>query len=315
MFHSKKITEGALLIAIYTVILLISIFVPFVFIFGLLILPIPFVFYTYRHHLQASLAMFIVTLLISFMIIPPITIPITIFVALGGIMTGLAIQKKVSPYETWARGTIGFIVGFLFIFLFTHFVLKINWAHEIDLVVEESLEISQQFTQQIGLGEQTEEQMQFLQDQLSMLKHLIPVTISIIAIIIAFITQWLSYQVINRIERETLRFPPFRQLKLPTPLIWIYFFAIVVMLFESDLDSTLYIGSYNVFLIAGFFMALQGFSFIFFYAHHKWKSNVLPVTSIILALLFPFFVLYFIRIIGIIDIGFGLKERISTNRK
>lgn len=315
MLHSKKITEGALLAAVYAVILLISIFVPFIFIFGLFILPIPFVYYTYRHHLQASLVMFAVTLLISFIIIPPLSIPITIFSGLGGIMIGLAIMKKVSPYETWARGTIGFIAGFLFIFLYTHFVLDINWAHEIDLVVEESLEISQQFTEQIGLGDQAEEQMQVLQEQLSMLKNLIPVTISIASIIIAFITQWLSYQIINRMEQKTLRFPPFRELKLPTPLIWFYFFAIIVMLFETNLDSTLYIVSYNVFLIAGFFMALQGFSFVFFYAHHKWKSNVLPITSIILAIIFPFFVLYLIRILGIIDIGFGLKERISKQQK
>jgi len=315
MFHSKKITEGALLIAVYTVVLLISIFVPFVFIFGLFILPIPFVFYTYRHDFQAGLGMLAVALLISLFIIPPLTIPITILVGLGGLMIGLSIRRKVSAYETWARGAIGFIVGFLFVFLFTHFVLNINWAKEIDLIVEESLEISQQFTRQIGLGEQTEEQMQFLEQQLSMLKNLIPVTISIAAIIVAFITQWFSYQVINRIDRLTLKFPPFRQLKLPSPLIWIYFFAIIAMLFESDINSTLYIGSYNVFLIAGFFMALQGFSFVFFYAHHKWKSNVVPIASIILALLFPLFVLYFIRIIGIIDIGFGLKERISTNKK
>lgn len=315
MFHSRKITEGALLVALYIIILLMSIFVPFVFIFGLILLPIPFVFYTYRHGLQASLGMLAVSLLISLIIVPPLTVPITILVSAGGIMIGLAIHREVSAYETWARGTVGFIVGFLFIFLFTHFLLNINWAQEIDLIVEESLQISQQFTEQIGLGEQTEEQMQFLQEQLRMVKNLIPVTISIAAIIIAFMTQWLSYQVINRMDQQTLKFPPFRQLNLPTPLIWIYFFAIIVMLFEANIDSTLYISSYNVFLIAGFFMALQGFSFIFFYAHHKWKSNVLPITSVVLSLLFPFFILYFIRIIGIIDIGFSLKERVSSTKK
>jgi len=315
MFQSKKITEGALLVAIYAVILMVSIFVPFVFVIGLFILPVPFIYYTYRHGLQAGLGMLAVALLISLIIIPPLAIPVTILAGLGGLMIGLAIQSKVSAYETWARGTIGFIVGFLFVFLFTQFVLNINWTKEIDLIVEESIEISEQFTEQVGLGGQSEEQMQFLQEQLSMLKNLIPVTISIAAIIIAFITQWVGYRVINRIDQQSFKFPPFRQLKLPTPLIWIYFVTIIVMLFETNIESTLYIGSYNVYLIAGFFMALQGFSFIFFYAHHKWKSNVVPVASIILALLFPFFVLYMIRILGIIDIGFRLKERMSANKK
>jgi|SRR5690625_1240035 len=315
MLSTKKLTEGALFVAIYTVLLLISIFVPFAFIFGLFIMPIPFVILTYRHGLQTGLMMLATTLLISTIIIPPLTIPITILVGAGGLMIGLAIKQKISSYETWARGTLGFIVGFLFIFLFTQFVLDVNWGKEIDLIIQESIEVSEQFTTQIGLGEQTDEQIQLVKDQLGMLKHIIPVVISIAAIIIAFITQWISYQIINRREDRRLNFPSFRQLKLPPALIWIYFLAIIVMLFESNTDSTLYIASYNIFLISGFFMILQGFSFIFFYAHNKWKSNVLPITSIVLAVIFPFFILYFIRILGIIDIGFGLKERISAGKK
>lgn len=315
MLSTKKLTEGALFVAIYTVLLLISIFVPFAFIFGLFIMPIPFVILTYRHGLQTGLMMLATTLLISTIIIPPLTIPITILVGAGGLMIGLAIKQKISSYETWARGTLGFIVGFLFIFLFTQFVLDVNWGKEIDLIIQESIEVSEQFTKQIGLGEQTDEQIQLVKDQLGMLKHIIPVVISIAAIIIAFITQWISYQIINRREDRRLNFPSFRQLKLPPALIWIYFLAIIVMLFESNTDSTLYIASYNIFLISGFFMILQGFSFIFFYAHNKWKSNVLPITSIVLAVIFPFFILYFIRILGIIDIGFGLKERISAGKK
>src|SRR5690625_1389865 len=212
MFQANKITEGALFVAIYSVLLLISIFVPFAFIFGLLVLPIPFVLYTHRHGLQAGLMMLAVALLISTIVIPPLTIPITILVGVGGLMICLAIHQKVTPYETWARGTLGFIVGFLFIFLFTQFVLNVNWGKELDLIIQESIEVSEQFTQQIGLGEQTDEQIQLIKDQLGMLKHIIPVVISIAAIIIAFITQWISYQIINCREDRRLNFPSFRQL-------------------------------------------------------------------------------------------------------
>lgn len=315
MNQSKKVKDGALFIGVFLGLLLISLFIPFALLICMFLLPIPFVVYTYRYDWQPALVMLAVAVLLSLMIAPMVTLPMTVLVGLGGIMIGAAINHRLTSYETWARGSIGFIAGLLFVFLFSQFVLQINWTEEIDQLVEESLEISNQLVNQFGLGEQTDEQLEALEDQLTILKDLIPVTISIIAIILAFITQWVSYKVINRLENKQFKFPPFRSLRLPAPIIWIYFFAIVLMLINSDAGSMLYIGSYNIFILVGFFVALQGFSFIFFFAYEKKVSHILPVTSIILAVLFPFIVLYLVRILGIIDIGFGLRDRLSKDHK
>src|SRR5690625_7265613 len=118
MFQSKKITEGALLVAIYAVILMVSIFVPFVFVIGLFILPVPFIYYTYRHGLQAGLGMLAVALLISLIIIPPLAITVTILAGLGGLIIGLAFIRKVYYYVTCARCKVGFFLLFLFVLLF-----------------------------------------------------------------------------------------------------------------------------------------------------------------------------------------------------
>lgn len=315
MNQSKKITDGAMLIAVYFVILLISLLVPFTILLGMFLLPIPFVIYTYRHDWQPAIVMLIVAILVSLLIAPVVSLPMTILVGLGGVMIGMSIHHKYSPYETWARGSIGFVAGLLFLFLFSQFALQINWVQEIDQLVEESVEMSRQLTEQFGLGEQSEDQIERLEEQLVILKDLIPVSISIIAIILAFLTQWMSYKVINRLENQQLRFPPFRSLRFPAPLIWVYFFAIIFTLLNTDTSSVIYIGSYNVYILVGFFMMLQGFSFIFFFTHHKKMSNILPITSIILTIILPSITLYIIRILGIIDIGFGLRDRISEGKK
>src|SRR5690625_3795116 len=130
MNNSKQITDGALLAAIFIILLLIGIFTPFIFILILFVLPIPFVIYTARHGWKPALLMFAVTLLFSFIIIPIASIPLTILTGIGGIMIGTAIYQDRSAYETWARGTIGFVVGILFVFLFTQFVLNVSRSEE-----------------------------------------------------------------------------------------------------------------------------------------------------------------------------------------
>lgn len=49
MNQSRKLTDGALLLVIYVMLLLITIFVPILTMIGMFLLPIPFILYTARH--------------------------------------------------------------------------------------------------------------------------------------------------------------------------------------------------------------------------------------------------------------------------
>src|SRR5699024_7315914 len=128
------------------------------------------------------------------------------------------------------------------------------------------------------------------------------------ALLLAFITQWLSYKVINRTEQKELNFPPFRTLRLPVAMIWIYFVLIILTFFEFDQTSTIYSIVLNFHVLVGLFIALQGFSFIFYFAHYKKWPIAIPIVSVVVTILLPLLLLYLVRIIGIIDIGFRMRD-------
>lgn|SRR5690625_2381148 len=312
MNQSKKVTEGALLIAVFAILILIGTFVPFSMLLIVFVLPLPFIIFTYKYRWKSALVMLGAAVILS-LIIAVISLPITALAGFGGIMIGIGLHDRLSPYETWARGTIGFIAGLLFIFLFTQYFLEINWASEIDLVVDESFQISKELMEQFGIAAQIEQELNIIQEQLSFITNLMPVGIAMIAIVMAFIAQWLGYKVVNRLENQDFTFPPFRNFKLPVAVVWIYFFGLLFTLFDTDPSDLIFIVASNVVMLAGFFVALQGFSFIFFFSHFKNWSIAVPILSIIFTLLFPMLLLYFIRIIGIIDLGFRLRDRFSNH--
>ncbi|ASK61790.1 hypothetical protein CFK37_06280 [Virgibacillus phasianinus] len=311
MNRSKILTDGALLTAIYIVLLLISVFVPLIEIIATFLLPIPFVVFAYRYDWKPSLIMLAASVLLSSLFATIFSIPGTLLMGLGGIMIGSGMHKKLTPYETWARGTFGFIIGLLFIFLISQLVFDVNWINEIDSLIDESMQMSKGLMDQVGLAGEAEEQLKLMQQQVEMLKNLIPVGVALIAIVLAFISQWIGYKVINRLERKKFFFPPFRNLRLPVSLVWIYFFAVILTLFNLDPSSIFYHAINNVLVLAGLLMTIQGFSFMFFYAHQKNKSKAIPTVIVIVTLLLPTFLLYLVRILGIIDIGFRLRDRIS----
>ncbi|MFC4024201.1 YybS family protein [Oceanobacillus longus] len=315
MNQSRKMTDGALMLAIFMVLLFITIFVPVISIISMFFLPIPFVFFASRYGFKPSLLMFAVAMLLTTLFTTFFSLPLAVLMGLGGLTIGSAIYKGLSPYETWARGTLGFVIGLLFVFVFSQVLFSVNLVEEFELIVTDSLEMSASLMEQFGAAEQTEAIGELLELQVQVLIDLLPVGVALSAILLAFLSQWISYKFINRIERKQLRFPPFRNLRFPTSIIWVYFFALLLSFFNLDPSGIYFMAVQNVIVLTGLLMTLQGFSFIFFYAHHKKMSKFIPIFSIVLTILFPTFLLYFVRILGIIDIGFRLRDRLKNGNK
>lgn len=315
MNQSKKITDGALLTAVYIVLLLIVIFVPFIITFGIFILPIPFIIYASRYDFKPSLIMLLVAIALSFIFATVVSLPITLLVGIGGVTIGTMIHRNVSAYETWARGTLGFIIGMILVVLLLQFIAGVNIYNEMDVMIEDWITMTSSVVDQIGLDEEAKAQLEQFEQQMYQFKDLLPSSIAIVSILFAFLSQWLSYKVINRIENKQLSFPPFKHLNLPVSVIWIYFISLIVSLIGLDQDSGLYVVIFNVLALMTVLIAIQGFSFIFFYADHKKIHRAVPISIVVISLLIPFLFMFLIRIIGIIDLGFSLKARLANGKQ
>lgn len=309
MNQSKKITDGALLTVVF-ILLMLGTFLPVVSIICVFLLPVPFVLYTKKHGIKPSLLMFVAAFLLTILLASLLSLPFAVTAGIGGIVIGHSIYKNLSAYETWVRGTLGFVAGLLFTFVYSQLLLGVNLVNELRQMFMESLEMSLSLFPQLGTAGEMQQLEEMMKLQIDYIVQLLPVWIVLAAVISAFIGQWVSYKLINRLEGEKLHFPPFRQLQFPASLIWIYLVAIVLLFIDTDPSSALHIAVQNVLMLLGFLMVIQGFSFIFYYTHHKNLSKAIPILSVVITLLFPGIFIILVRILGIIDIGFKLRERL-----
>ncbi|MEI3604429.1 YybS family protein [Pseudogracilibacillus sp. SE30717A] len=315
MNQSKKITDGALLTAVYIVLLLIVIFVPFIMTFGIFVLPVPFVIYAARHGWKPTILMLLTTTLLTMVFATVVSLPVTLLAGIGGIFIGTAINKKLGAYEVWARGSVGFIVGMVFVLIIVQYVVNINIYEEMDIMIQDSISMTRSIMDQIGLDANSEKQLKLIEEQMYTFKDLLPSSIAIASIFLAFVSQWISNKVINRIENKKLQFPPFKQFNLPTAVIWIYFFALILSFIDLGTDSGLYLVVLNVFALTTILITIQGLSFVFFYADFKKMHKSIPIIIVVFTLLIPQLFMFLIRIIGIMDLGFSLKARLASNKE
>ncbi|GGM28455.1 membrane protein [Paraliobacillus quinghaiensis] len=313
MYDVKKIQEGAVLGAIYGLLLMLTLFVPGSELVTIFLMPIPFVIYTTHHGYKSTLVLGVIVTLLSFLIAFVISVPLTILAVLGGTMIGQAIHKKRHAYETWAMGTVGVTIGLVTLFVLIQLITQINLVDHYQELVEESMVTSQTMLTSIGMDISPEE-INLIEEEMKNIINLLPSILVIFAIAITFVTQWTSYKLLNWKESKNLKFPPFRMLQLPKTIIWIYLITIMFTWFQLDPTSNLAFSVMNVTNLIGILMGLQGISFVLFYFYHKRSSVAVPIIIIIFSIVFLPVGLYMLRIIGIIDIGFGLRERLGNKK-
>ncbi|WP_272479996.1 YybS family protein [Aquibacillus koreensis] len=309
---SKVVKEGIILAVVYIILLFLTLILPGSELITFFLLPIPFIIFTSRYEWKYSIIFIVLTLLLS-MFISVLSLPIGIMAAIGGVMIGFAIKQNLSPYETWARGTVGFVLGLLFVFISIQGLFQVNLFEELKQMIDESLEMSNQMMKDFGFNPSVDVSEQIKQQMYDIL-NLIPYIMVMIAMVIGFLSQWVSYKVLNKLEKRKLSFPPFKRFALPKMMIWIYFFAYLFTMFSMQPDSMLYISVINIFHLVGFLLVLQGFSFIFFFAEKKGIPKAVPIIVMIFSFIIPVIGLYIIRILGIIDLGFSLKERLNNTK-
>ncbi len=307
MDQSKKITDGALLMAVYIILLLLTMYVPLFVLVGMFLIPIPFVVYASRYSYKATLVLVLLSFLLSIMFATVISLPLTLLASLTGTVIGTSIYKKNSSYEIWAKGALAYLVGFVLLFIVSQVVLIIDWQAEINRMVDESMEVSETLFKEAGLEEQATEQIELIREQMKLVTLMLPASLAVASIILAFLTQWMSYLIMNRVFQEKYRFPPFAAFNLPMSLFWLYFLTLFVSLFTTGEQTNFAIIISNAGIILGSLMVIQGLSFIVFYSKYKGLPKVLMVFMLIFALI----LLPIVRLLGVIDLGFQLKRRLS----
>jgi uncharacterized protein YybS (DUF2232 family) len=305
-------TSYFLYLGSYLLLLLMAAFVPLFSLLAVFFLPIPivllYVHFRGTHFYIGSLIIIVVSVVIA----PLISIPLTVIALLSGIFIANSITKKHHPYETWSKGTLGYLLGFVAVYAYIELILGVSIKEMYIDAMDDSLKMTEELMGTVGVFQFSLEEMNLIREQMMAFLQLIPIVLVAVAMCFAILTQWLTYKWLNRSAKEAYRFPPFRNFQLPKLILWIYFLTLLLSIMTVNTENaTVNMAILNVSHLAGILLVLQGLSFIFHYSYVKKQSKALPIVSIVILVFFPMLGLYLMRILGIIDLGFELKKRIS----
>ncbi|MGD6834301.1 YybS family protein [Sutcliffiella halmapala] len=305
---TKNITEGAVLLGIFVLLLLMTLFIPGIGAITLFALVVPFVVYTVRNDWKMSIWFAVLANILSLLMGSPAALVLSIPMSSVGVVMGYLFAKNSNRYAILGAATGMYLLNLVLGYVTAIVLFEINIAAMINEMLNDSLKNAEAMA--TALGQNSEEAMELMQQMVEQFNYLLPSSMVTIAFVFALISQWIAGFVLKRLKEPVQPFPPFRDFMLPKSLLWYYLIVILLSLMEMEEGSTLFLATMNLSYILMLLMTVQGMSFIFHFCHERKIPKAVPIIMLILSFLIPP-LLYIIRMVGIIDLGFDLRKRIK----
>lgn len=310
MKNTKFITEGAALLAIYAMLLLISMYVPILGIVVKFALPLPFILLTIRYRLSNAFVIFTAALFITVIVSQPMNLVKTTMFGLIGIVLGYMYKKQKKPVEILMAGTLAYLIGIMLIYVASIKFFNIDLMKQMQNMLNESMAQSEKIVTAAGMPISKEQKELFAQFN-DVLQTLFPSLLVMVSVCFSWITVMISGSVLRTLKHDVIPWPKFKDIQLPKSIVWYYVIFILLSTFiKVEPTSYLHMVFSNLYVIFALLLVLQGLTFIAFLAHSKGFTKGIPIISFIVCMFIPM-LFPLVTILGIIDLGISLRSKIG----
>ena len=297
---------------IYAILLLLSHYTPLGTVTTLL-LPVPFLVYAARHRAGDLAAVAGVCTLLTLLLTGVASLFLPIWSGLTGGVMGAIYRRRHEAYLAFSAGMIATLLSFLVLLALLNVLFSVNLLAEMRLLMEESVRLSQSLLGSVGLGSP---ENPFLEQLPEMFVRMFPFLLFFSAAAISLLVHWIGGTILRRLGTPAPRLPAFHSWRFPRLLLFIYLPVLLYMMIPAEsrwapLEPVLF----NLQPAFEVLFIIQGLSFVFFLTEGGKLHKSFRVIAVVGLLLPPFSLLFSfaLSILGIVDVGFPLRERISSS--
>ncbi|MEH7176272.1 YybS family protein [Neobacillus vireti] len=315
MKNVRKLTEGAILLAAFAVLLLLTIYVPVLGMLVNLFLAVPFILFAAKNNGKSIFVFIIASLFLSFIVGTIMSLPLTLAYGTTGVVIGYLIQKQKNMGILFISGSLVFLINLIIIYVTSIVLFNVNMITEMIDILRESFDTSAGLLGSFGNPEDNKKVIEQFNNGLNLIKTLIPTLFVVTSFFIVFIMQLVSFPIIKRFGVKVEKWKSFKEISLPKSLLYYFLLTLLLSMFMNPEEGTFwYMAIINLTYILQFLMVLQGYTFIFYYFDQKGISKAITITIAIVAFLVPIF-LYIVGILGIIDLSFDLRKGFTKKER
>ncbi|WP_233146989.1 DUF2232 domain-containing protein [Paenibacillus selenitireducens] len=222
-----------------------------------------------------------------------------IYFTIPAIVMGRLYRRKSTAISVLFNGTITILIESIIMLFVMNTLLGFNFNEYLGEAIRTSIDPLQSANlMPVGWTPKMTD------DLIAMMTSMLPFALIFSSVMIAAVTHAISQRILNRQGVEAAKFKPLREWMLPRSLIWYYFIAVLADMFISPTDTSFVsIVLLNLLPVLKIAFMIQTVCFFFFVAHAKKWNKIIPFL-----LMIPLFIFPPLRIIGLMDIAFPIRQ-------
>ena len=307
--QSKQLAQGAMMGAVFAVLLAIGYYVPVLWFVTSIIAPLPIAWYSASFERSQAILMAIVAIVITFFFGGLLIMPSAILFGVAGIVIGDAIRLKKSKLYLFISTSISLLIVLTMMYVISLRLLEVDF-------IKVWFELwSESFIQGNKISEQVSGQVAIPEDQLNLFidtfNTIVPAIITIAVALLALALISINLPLLKRFNINVPKFSQFKSLRLPKAVLWYYLIVLIITIFVNpEVGTPLYVIILNFSVVLWILLTLQGVSFIYFVIDEKKLPKFLKVLTAFFSI--PFYSI--VLLIGVFDLGFEIRQFITAKK-
>lgn len=308
--QSNYLTYGSMMIALFAILLAISIYIPIISVITVFIVPLPIAWYSAKFDRRQAILVTVLSIVISYLIGGILGLLAGLIAAPIGLIIGHSIQQEKSKLHILMSTGIFLLIMAALQYIVSILVLNMN-------VIEnllEGLEISYKQAGSImsSVGQLPEDYDERVSQALLLFRSTLPSYFIGAMFITALVYVVINFSVLKKLKLEVPKFSKFMDFRLPKVVLWYYLIVSIFTLFVTfEVGTFGYLLFVNALLILRVLLFLQGISLIHYYFYVQGWPKWSAIFATILAI--PLFT--FTIILGVLDLGFNLRAFLKDRYK
>jgi uncharacterized protein YybS (DUF2232 family) len=307
--NTKRIKDGMLMIALFTILLTVSIYIPLVGGLTALFIPLPIILFRLRYDRNASLLILGISIILSIAVGGVLLAPFALICGVIGFVIGDTVSLKKTKLYTFMATGLTLLLSLVLAYVAAVLLFGVNVIAKMISQLQQTQEFIS--TTLVEYGELPENFQAQMDEIIAFYELAIPSFIIIVSFCLAFLIVVLNLFVVKRFGFDPPKFPLFRNMKLPLILLWCYLVVMLLPLFSTpEQGSTMELTIVNASVILRFLFFIQGISFLHYYLNEvklpKWLIVISTVVAILLSQLTV--------LLGVLDVGMNIRAWIGRNK-
>lgn len=304
--QTQRLTHGAMMIAIFAVLIAIAYYVPLINLIATFFAPLPIAWFSAKYDRTTSIVIGVIGCIITFFFGGLLILPFSMIFAVCGIVIGDALRTNKSKVYLFMSTGIAVLITFAIQYIISLKLFEIDFIKESFQLMRDSYKASFEMAENLtGQMPMTEEALNLMFDHMEMA---IPATITLSVFFFAFIIISINLPILKRLGIAVPKFNAFKDLRLPRTTLWIYLIVLTIQLFvRPEFGSSLYVITFNFSMVLWVLLTIQGIAFLHFILHAYKAPKFLTVLTTVMAI--PLY--NFVVLIGILDLGFDIRSYVT----